>query len=113
MSTKTAYTVAASYFHWIVAAPMITSIGCVLKAQQSPKEEKGLWIFRHKSFGLLTGMLVAPRIGYRLYNAAKVCIYVCILCIYEYIMETNRNPQMSIHIDHCLYQLYESAPSVA
>jgi cytochrome b561 len=27
-------------------------------------------MFRHKSFGLLTGMVVAPRLAYRLYNRA-------------------------------------------
>lgn len=43
----------------------------VLKAQEAPKAEKGLWMHRHKSLGLLTGILVAPRLGYRLFNAAK------------------------------------------
>lgn len=41
-------------------------IGSVLKAQQAPKEEKGKWMHRHKSLGLLTGMIVAPRFGYRI-----------------------------------------------
>ncbi|KAK1747084.1 cytochrome b561 [Skeletonema marinoi] len=65
------YPKAASYFHWLVAAPLIGSIGCVLKCQQSPKEEKGKWMYRHKSLGLLTGIIVAPRLGYRLFNAAR------------------------------------------
>ena len=43
----------------------------VLKAQEAPKAEKGLWMHRHKSLGLLTAILVAPRLGYRLFNAAK------------------------------------------
>ena len=47
------------------------SQGCVLKCQQSPKEEKGKWMHRHKSLGLLTGLIVAPRLGYRIFNAAK------------------------------------------
>jgi len=47
------------------------SVASVLICQQSPKEEKGKWMWRHKSLGLLTGMIVAPRIGYRLMNAAK------------------------------------------
>jgi len=72
MSSLTAYSAAASYLHWFAAAPMIMSIGSVLKAQNSPKSEKGVWMHRHKSFGLLTGMIVAPRFGYRLFNAAKV-----------------------------------------
>jgi hypothetical protein len=29
-------------------------------------------MFRHKSLGLLTGLVVAPRLGYRIFNAAKV-----------------------------------------
>lgn len=65
------YTKAASYMHWAVGVPLIASIGSVLKAQDSPKEEKGLWMFRHKSMGLLTGILVAPRFAYRLVNFAK------------------------------------------
>lgn len=46
-------------------------MNAVLKAQEAPKSEKGLWMHRHKSLGLLTGILVAPRLGYRLFNAAK------------------------------------------
>jgi cytochrome b561 len=36
--------------------------------QQAPKEDKGYWMFTHKSLGLLTGMVVAPRLAYRLVN---------------------------------------------
>uniref|UniRef100_A0A7S1FUH1 Cytochrome b561 bacterial/Ni-hydrogenase domain-containing protein n=1 Tax=Corethron hystrix TaxID=216773 RepID=A0A7S1FUH1_9STRA len=61
----------AQYFHWLVAAPLIGSIGCVLKAQESPKEEKGLWMHRHKSLGLLTAMVVAPRAAYRLWTFSR------------------------------------------
>ena len=71
-TAKAYYTVAASYFHWLVAAPLVASIGSVLICQQSPKEEKGKWMFRHKSMGLLTGLIVAPRLGYRiLYHASS------------------------------------------
>lgn len=70
MSAK-AYTIVASYYHWMVAAPLMGSIASVLIAQQSPKEDKGKWMWRHKSLGLLTGIIVAPRVGYRLFNAAK------------------------------------------
>ncbi|KAL7535956.1 hypothetical protein ACHAXR_006833 [Thalassiosira sp. AJA248-18] len=70
MSAK-AYTVAASYYHWLVAAPLMGSVASVLICQQSPKEEKGKWMWRHKSMGLLTGLIVAPRLGYRIFNAAK------------------------------------------
>jgi superoxide oxidase len=61
-----AYSRTASYFHWLVAVPLIGCVGCVLQAQQAPKEEKGDWMFRHKSLGLLTGIIVAPRFLYRL-----------------------------------------------
>ncbi|KAL7562977.1 hypothetical protein ACA910_018615 [Epithemia clementina (nom. ined.)] len=60
------YSLAASWFHWAVAIPMVGCVGTVLKAQQAPKEEKGKWMFRHKSLGLLSAMIVAPRFGYRL-----------------------------------------------
>ena len=70
MSAK-AYSIAASYHHWMVAAPLMGSVASVLKCQQSPKEEKGKWMWRHKSLGLLTGLIVAPRLGYRVFNAAK------------------------------------------
>ena len=48
-------------------APAITgSIMCVLKAQEydwkTSPEPKGKWMFRHKSLGLLTGMLAVPRL---------------------------------------------------
>ena len=71
MSAASAYTIAASYYHWIVAAPLMGSVASVLICQQSPKEEKGKWMWRHKSLGLLTGLVVAPRLGYRLINSAK------------------------------------------
>ncbi len=38
--------------------------------QQAPKEDKGYWMFTHKSLGLLTAMVVAPRLVYRVYNRA-------------------------------------------
>ena len=70
-----AYTKAASYYHWLVAAPLIGSVYSVLKAQQLPKEqkeEKMNLMWRHKSLGVLTGMIVAPRLAYRLVNMGKV-----------------------------------------
>ncbi|KAL3789811.1 hypothetical protein ACHAW5_011234 [Stephanodiscus triporus] len=71
MSAQKAYTVVASYYHWLVAAPLMGSVASVLICQQSPKEEKGKWMFRHKSLGLLTGLIVAPRLGYRIFASAK------------------------------------------
>ncbi len=41
----------------------------------TPKEDKagkGKWMWRHKSLGVLTGIVVAPRLGYRLFNMGKV-----------------------------------------
>merc|ERR1719326_1805714 len=65
------YTKAASYFHWITAVPLISSIGCVIYSQQLPKsnkKEKGEWMWRHKSLGLLTGLIITPRLVYRTIN---------------------------------------------
>merc|ERR1712166_565950 len=61
-----AYSRAASIHHWAVGGALLGTIGCVLKCQQSPKEEKGAWMFRHKSLGLLTGLLVLPRLATKL-----------------------------------------------
>lgn len=72
MSAPAAYSVTASYFHWLVALPLTGCIATVMKAQDAPKEEKGEWMFRHKSLGLLTGLIVAPRLAYRLLNSSKV-----------------------------------------
>lgn len=66
-----AYTKTASYMHWVVAFPLIGSIASVLQAQQAPKEKKGELMRRHKSLGLLTGMLVAPRVAYRVLNSSS------------------------------------------
>ena len=71
MSAHKAYTVVASYYHWLVAAPLMGSVASVLICQQSPKEEKGKWMHRHKSLGLLTGIVVAPRLGYRILASAR------------------------------------------
>jgi cytochrome b561 len=64
-----AYSKGASAFHWLAAAPIIGCIGTVLAAQNAPKEEKGKWMHRHKSLGLLTGMIIAPRFAYRLISS--------------------------------------------
>jgi 1,2-dihydroxy-3-keto-5-methylthiopentene dioxygenase len=66
-----AYSVTASYLHWAAAVPMIGCVGCVLKAQEVKGPEKGTWMHRHKSLGLLTGMIVAPRIAYRLFSRSS------------------------------------------
>jgi cytochrome b561 len=65
-----AYSRAAGMFHWLAAFPMIGCVASVLQAQQAPKELKADLMFRHKSLGLLTGLIVAPRFAYRLFNRA-------------------------------------------
>lgn len=69
---SSAYSITASYFHWFAAVPMIGCVGTVLKAQQSPKEDKPKLMNLHKSLGLLTGMIVAPRLAYRIFNRVAV-----------------------------------------
>jgi superoxide oxidase len=66
-----AYSLSASWLHWITAVPALGCIGTVLTAQQAPKEEKGKWMHRHKSLGLLTAMIVAPRIAYRVLSSGN------------------------------------------
>jgi cytochrome b561 len=53
---------------FFISQSVIGCIGSVLKAQDSPKEEKGKWMWRHKSMGLLAGLIIAPRFAYRLMN---------------------------------------------
>ena len=43
------------------------TVATVVISQKVPKEEKEKWMFRHKSLGLLTGILVAPRVAYRFF----------------------------------------------
>lgn len=40
---------------------MVGSIASVLICQNSEKKDKGTWMWRHKSLGLLSGMLLGPR----------------------------------------------------
>ncbi len=67
-----AYTATASSLHWMSGITMIGCIGSVLQAQNAPKGEKGAWMWRHKSLGLLTGIIVAPRLAYRIVNRSAV-----------------------------------------
>ena len=81
-----AYTKTASLYHWAVAIPLMGSIGCVLQAQNTPKEQKkdkANLMHLHKSLGLLTGIIVAPRFAYRLFARSKVRYAIVILgCAY-------------------------------
>lgn len=66
----------ASLFFWNASLTSFFSIICLLfsfvQAQNSPKGQKGPWMHRHKSLGLLTGILVAPRLAYRVVNRSSV-----------------------------------------
>ena len=75
-----AYGIAASYFHWMVAVPLVGCVGSVLKCQQVPKNEKEMWMWRHKSLGLLTGMIVAPRVAFRLFSKQSVGVVILERC---------------------------------
>ena len=72
------YTKLQSWLHWGMAPALTGSILCVLKAQQydwkTSGEQKGLWMFRHKSLGLLTGMLVVPRIWVKMTSPAVAAL---------------------------------------
>jgi cytochrome b561 len=62
---------------WSLFAISQPTNSCFYVIQNAPKAEKGKWMHRHKSLGLLTGMIVAPRFAYRLfkpsaYNVAPV-----------------------------------------
>jgi cytochrome b561 len=69
---KAAYSATAASLHWLTAIPVVGCVGCVMKAQNSPKEEVGTWMHRHKSLGLLSAMIVAPRLAYRVFNMSAV-----------------------------------------
>ena len=58
------YTKLAGLLHWLSVPSMTGSVACVLYAQTLPKgAEKGEWMYRHKSLGLLTGMVMVPRVA--------------------------------------------------
>jgi len=54
-----------------MAVPMTVSIGAVLRAQQLPKrsEERQYWMRQHESFGVLTAVVLVPRLAYRVVAA--------------------------------------------
>jgi cytochrome b561 len=66
-----AYSKAASLFHWAAAFPIVGCVATVMIAQNGPKEERGTWMFRHKSLGLLSGLIIAPRLAYRIVSRAS------------------------------------------
>lgn len=61
------YSRTASWLHWGAALPMMGSVGAVLRAQQLPKrsDERQWWMHQHESLGLLTAMILVPRVAYR------------------------------------------------
>uniref|UniRef100_A0A7S2UZ64 Cytochrome b561 bacterial/Ni-hydrogenase domain-containing protein n=1 Tax=Fibrocapsa japonica TaxID=94617 RepID=A0A7S2UZ64_9STRA len=68
------YTKAVSYMHWLSAPAMLGCVGTVLQAQQVKGKSKGDFMFYHKSLGLLSGILVAPRLGAKLISKAPAAI---------------------------------------
>ena len=68
------YSKLTQYMHWMMAPALSGSIFCVLKAQEydwkTSPEPKGKWMWRHKSLGLLTGLLVLPRIATKMISPA-------------------------------------------
>lgn len=52
--------------HWATGGALIGCVATVLQAQQAKGKAKGDLMFMHKSLGLLSGMLVAPRLALRL-----------------------------------------------
>ena len=69
-AAPTTYSRAVSLMHWLTVPALTGSVACVLWAQQVKGAEKGKWMFRHKSLGLLTGMVVAPRVAIKLASKA-------------------------------------------
>jgi cytochrome b561 len=61
------YSRTASAFHWAVAVPMMGSVCAVLQAQRLPNksEERQFWMRQHESLGLLSAMILVPRVAYR------------------------------------------------
>eukprot|EP00457_Paulinella_chromatophora_P010591 gb/GEZN01010699.1/.p1 GENE.gb/GEZN01010699.1/~~gb/GEZN01010699.1/.p1 ORF type:complete len:219 (-),score=30.52 gb/GEZN01010699.1/:212-868(-) len=66
-----AYPLSVSVLHWLMAPTLMGAVGSVVIAQSLDKkdtefkENYGKWMWRHKSLGLLTGMLVVPRVANR------------------------------------------------
>ena len=67
MALPLAYSKSLANWHWLTATSMIAAVGCVMKAQTlgDKDPQKGTWMFRHKSFGLLTAFFVVPRVAAR------------------------------------------------
>ena len=55
-----------------VAIPTVACVGSVLKCQQSPKEEKAKWMFRHKS---------KLRYVYKRTNKETVILFVVVVVV--------------------------------
>ena len=68
--SRTKQSRALSTLHWASAPLLIGSIGCVLTAQSAEKKDKGNWMWRHKSLGLLSFFVFIPRVAVKLSSAA-------------------------------------------
>ena len=56
------YSAGVQFFHWTVGGAILASVGLVQVAQYKKGKEKMDIMFYHKSFGLLAGALIAPRL---------------------------------------------------
>lgn len=72
MASVSMYSRAVSSMHWLSVPAITGSVASVLLAQDAPKGSpmKGTWMWRHKSLGLLSGLLVGPRFAARLMSKA-------------------------------------------
>jgi cytochrome b561 len=59
------YNGAMQVFHWTVGGSIVACIGLVQVAQYYKGKTKMQMMYYHKSFGLLAGMLVVPRLAVR------------------------------------------------
>lgn len=65
----TSYSLTASWLHYAVAFPMMASIGAVLKAhtiEDRKSPDRQWWMRQHESFGLLTAIVLIPRVAHRI-----------------------------------------------
>ncbi|KNC86665.1 hypothetical protein SARC_01202 [Sphaeroforma arctica JP610] len=59
----TGYSKAMSYMHWLTVPAVLGCVGTVLYAQTLKGKPRGNMMFWHKSLGLLTGIIAAPRVA--------------------------------------------------
>merc|ERR1719230_766374 len=67
---NTHYSLATKCMHWTMGSAVLGCFAFVQISYYRPKEEKGYWMWLHKSCGLIVAGLLLPRIFLRL--ASKV-----------------------------------------